>query len=236
MRSVVPRAGGARPRRAIALVSGLGDGRRIYAVHRRVDDPLVSHRDLLAGMGQLLSGGIGAVPRTMLWDNESGIGQRDRLADGAAGFCGVLGTRQVQARPYDRETKGLVERANGNLGTSILPGRTSSSPADFDTQLTDWLGLSSVSALVTLRQLGHRHPHRLVPGNLPLVGHARRGGVRPDPANCWSHQWCDIERCRRRLPARDRPAVGPLRRGRWRQKPSYCHRSPGSRSDWAGRS
>lgn len=35
--------------------------------------------DLLAGMWQLLSQCIGAVLRTLLWDNESGIGQRGRL-------------------------------------------------------------------------------------------------------------------------------------------------------------
>lgn len=95
--------------------------------------------DLLAGMWQLLSHDIGAVPRTLLWDNESGIGQRGRLAQGVSGFCGVLGTRLIQARPYDPETKGLVERANGYLGTSFLPGRTFASSADFNTQLTDWL-------------------------------------------------------------------------------------------------
>ena len=77
--------------------------------------------DLLAGMWQLIADGIGAVPRTLLWDNESGIGQRGRLAEGVAGFCGVLGTRLIQARPYDPETKGLVERANGYLATSFLP-------------------------------------------------------------------------------------------------------------------
>ena len=95
--------------------------------------------DLLAGMWQLLSRDFGAVPRTLLWDNESGIGQRGRLAQGVSGFCGVLGTRLIQARPYDPETKGVVERANGYLGTSFLPGRTFASPADFNTQLTDWL-------------------------------------------------------------------------------------------------
>ncbi|TXI62007.1 IS21 family transposase [Mycolicibacterium mageritense] len=95
--------------------------------------------DLLAGMWQLLSGHIGAVPRTLLWDNESGIGQRGRLADGVAGFCGVLGTRLIQARPYDPETKGVVERANGYLGSSFLPGRTFRSPQDFNAQLSDWL-------------------------------------------------------------------------------------------------
>ena len=95
--------------------------------------------DLLAGMWRLLSQDIGAVPRTLLWDNESGIGQRGRLAQGVAGFCGVLGTRLIQARPYDPETKGLVERANGYLETSFLPGRTFTSAADFNAQLVDWL-------------------------------------------------------------------------------------------------
>lgn len=95
--------------------------------------------DLLAGMWLLLSHFLGGVPRSLLWDNEPGIGQRGRLAEGVAGFCGVLGTRLIQARPYDPETKGLVERANGYLGTSFLPGRQFDSPADFNTQLGDWL-------------------------------------------------------------------------------------------------
>ena len=94
--------------------------------------------DLLAGMWHLLQE-IGAVPRTLLWDNESGIGQRGRLADGVTGFCGVLATRLIQTRPYDPESKGLVERANGYLETSFLPGRTFTSPADFNAQLWAWL-------------------------------------------------------------------------------------------------
>lgn len=94
--------------------------------------------DLLAGMWYLLQS-VGAVPRTMLWDNESGIGQRGRLAEGVAGFCGVLATRLIQTRPYDPESKGLVERANGYLETSFLPGRTFASPGDFNAQLWSWL-------------------------------------------------------------------------------------------------
>ncbi|WP_422747038.1 IS21 family transposase [Mycobacterium sp. WMMD1722] len=94
--------------------------------------------DLLDGMWQLLQG-FGAVPRTLLWDNESGIGQRGRLADGVAGFCGVLATRLIQTRPYDPESKGLVERSNGYLETSFLPGRTFACAADFNTQLWAWL-------------------------------------------------------------------------------------------------
>lgn len=95
--------------------------------------------DLLAGMWLLLSQYVGGVPRNLLWDNEAGIGQRGRLAEGVTGFCGVLGTRLIQTRPYDPETKGLVERANGYLQTSFLPGREFSSPEDFNTQLGDWL-------------------------------------------------------------------------------------------------
>jgi hypothetical protein len=35
--------------------------------------------------------------------------------------------------------KGLVERVNGYLLTSFLPGRTFTSTADFNAQLLDWL-------------------------------------------------------------------------------------------------
>ncbi|QHN28888.1 IS21 family transposase [Gordonia pseudamarae] len=95
--------------------------------------------DLLAGMWWALGEQIGAVPRTLLWDNESGIGQRRKLAAGVAGFCGTLGTRMIQARPYDPETKGVVERANGYLETSFLPGRSFASATDFNTQIHEWL-------------------------------------------------------------------------------------------------
>ena len=133
--------------------------------------------DLLAGMWQLLSGHIGSVPRTLLWDNESGIGQRGRLAEGVAGFCGVLGTRLIQARPYDPETKGVVERANGYLGTSFLPGRTFSSPGDFNAQLTDWLTRvanlrrHAVTRLVPAEALGvDRHAMATLPPVVPTTG------------------------------------------------------------------
>jgi hypothetical protein len=47
--------------------------------------------------------------------------------------------RLIQARPYDPETKGLVERAIGYLGSSFLPGRTFCSPAELNAQLWQWL-------------------------------------------------------------------------------------------------
>lgn len=95
--------------------------------------------DLLLGMWSLLSGQLGAVPRRLVWDNEAGIGRRGHLADGVAGFTGTLATRLVQCKPFDPESKGIVERANGFLETSFVPGRSFASPADFNSQLADWL-------------------------------------------------------------------------------------------------
>ena len=109
--------------------------------------------DLLDGMWQLLSCQLGAVPRTLLWDNEAGIGRGGRLAQGVAPFCGALATRLVQARPYDPETKGIVERANQYLETSFLPGRVFTSPVDFNAQLRAWLALANAR---TVRALAAR--------------------------------------------------------------------------------
>jgi transposase len=94
--------------------------------------------DLLAGMWELL-GSLGAVPRRLIWDNETGIGRRNSYAAGVAAFAGVLATRIVQVKPYDPESKGVVERANQFLETSFLPGRVFTSPEDFNDQLGQWL-------------------------------------------------------------------------------------------------
>jgi transposase len=56
-----------------------------------------------------------------------------------SGFRGTLGITVIQCRPRDPEAKGLVERANGYLETSFLPGRAFVGPADFNAQLADWL-------------------------------------------------------------------------------------------------
>jgi len=100
--------------------------------------------DLFAGWWQLLAQ-LGGVPRVLVWDGEGAIGQRRRrvtvLTQQAHGFRGVLGAKILICDPGDPEAKGLVERANGYLETSFLPGRVFSSPADFNTQLADWLAL-----------------------------------------------------------------------------------------------
>ena len=98
--------------------------------------------DLIAGHWALLQR-WGAVPRALVWDNESAVGSwrsgRPKLTDQFEAFRGALGIRVIQCKPRDPESKGLVERANGYLETSFLPGRSFTSPDDFNTQLLGWL-------------------------------------------------------------------------------------------------
>ncbi|MFG2078640.1 IS21 family transposase [Nonomuraea maritima] len=102
--------------------------------------------DLIAGHWRLLQR-LGAVPKKLVWDNESAIGRwnagKPQLTAAMNAFRGSLGIQVLQCRPADPEAKGLVERANGYLETSFLPGRTFTSPADFNTQLNAWLQLAN---------------------------------------------------------------------------------------------
>ncbi|TDL31555.1 IS21 family transposase [Arthrobacter nitrophenolicus] len=93
--------------------------------------------DLLGGMWSLLQE-AGAVPKQLVWDNESGIGQ-GRLTEPAAAFAGVLGCEIRQLPPRDPESKGMVERMNRYFRQGFMPGRTFASPLDFNDQLADWL-------------------------------------------------------------------------------------------------
>ncbi|AEE46996.1 Integrase catalytic region [Cellulomonas fimi ATCC 484] len=107
--------------------------------------------DLIAGHWRLLNA-MGVVPRELVWDNEAAVGSwragKPKLTEEFEAFRGVLGIGVHQCRPRDPEAKGLVERANGYLETSFLPGRMFTSPGDFNTQLADWLVLAN------------RRPHR----------------------------------------------------------------------------
>lgn len=98
--------------------------------------------DLISGHWLLLQR-LAAVPRALVWDNESAVGSwragRPRLSEEFEAFRGMLGIRVIQCRPRDPEAKGLVERANGYFETSFLPGRSFASPADFNAQLASWL-------------------------------------------------------------------------------------------------
>jgi transposase len=108
--------------------------------------PSRAAEDLFGGWWQLLSG-LGAVPRTLVWDGEAAVGRRRGkttvLTENMHAFRGTLGVKVHICAPADPEAKGLVERANGYLETSFLPGRSFDSPQDFNTQLTDWLVLAN---------------------------------------------------------------------------------------------
>ena len=91
------------------------------------------------------------MPRRLIWDNEAGIWQKGRLAHGVASFAGTLATKVVQLRPYDPESKGIVERRNGFFETSFMPGRSFSSPADFNAQLAGWLEKANARVVRTIK-------------------------------------------------------------------------------------
>ncbi len=100
--------------------------------------------DLFAGWWSLLVE-LGAVPRALVFDGEGAVGKRRRgvtlLTEATHAFRGTLGATVVICNPGDPEAKGLVERANGYLEASFLPGRAFASPADFNAQLASWVAL-----------------------------------------------------------------------------------------------
>jgi transposase len=100
--------------------------------------------DLFAGWWQLIET-LGAVPRALVWDGEGAIGRwragRPELTAECQAFRGTLAARVVVCKPADPEAKGLIERCHDYLERSFLPGRTFTSPADFNAQLQAWLAL-----------------------------------------------------------------------------------------------
>jgi hypothetical protein len=116
------------------LVMALGFSRFVAAAML----PSRQAGDLLSGMWELISQ-MGRVTKTLVWDREAAIGGTGKVTAPAAAFAGTLATKIRLAPPRDPEFKGIVERANGFLETSFLPGRVFASPADFNAQLTGWL-------------------------------------------------------------------------------------------------
>jgi transposase len=130
---------------------GFGQGAKLWTVvgvagfSRLIGALMVPSRaahDVLAGMLDVI-GQFGAVPRKVVWDQEGCIGRirqgRQVLTAEFQSFRGVLGMGAVLVGPADPEAKGLVERANGYLETSFLPGRSFTDVADFNRQLSTWL-------------------------------------------------------------------------------------------------
>lgn len=126
----------------------------IVAAHSRfISGEMVPTRqtpDLLLGTWSLLEQ-FGRVPRRLIWDNETAIGRRGRLAAGVAEFCGTLATRVHQLKVRDPESKGVVERRNGFFETSFMPGREFASPGDFNAQFAEWLERANSRRVRTLK-------------------------------------------------------------------------------------
>jgi transposase len=133
--------------------------------------------DILSGMWALICG-IGRVTRTLLWDRESAIGGTGRVSTPAAAFAGTLATQIKLAPPRDPEFKGMVERHNGFLETSFLPGRSFASAHDFNEQLTEWLARANTRTVrsiqgrpVDLLEVDYRSMLALPPVAGNVTGH-----------------------------------------------------------------
>jgi transposase len=98
--------------------------------------------DLLGGHLEVLRQ-FRAVPRMVVWDQEGAIGQwhgpKMVFTEAFQAFKGTVGMGARLCLRADPETKGIIERNNGYLETSFLPGRRFESVADFNRQLTSWL-------------------------------------------------------------------------------------------------
>ena len=139
---------------------------------REAHDLLLGHRQCLLDLG--------AVPRKGVYDNEGAIGRwrggRPVFTAAFTAFRGSLGMGAILLAPRDPESKGLVERANGYLETSFLPGRTFASPTDFDAQLQAWLPRANGRHH---RTLGCRPADRIAEDRAAM---AALPPVLPDPA------------------------------------------------------
>lgn len=141
--------------------------------------PTRESHDLLLGHLACLED-LGRVPRSGVYDNEGAIGRRrmgrQELTPAFQAFRGALGMGAVLCAPRDPEAKGLVERANGYLETSFLPGRAFASPADFDAQLAEWLARANARHH---RRLGCRPADRIEEDRAAMLA---LPPVLPDPA------------------------------------------------------
>jgi transposase len=102
---------------------------------RRVEDLIPGH--------WLLLNRFGAVPRELVWDQEGAVGAWRRgkpvLTEAFEAFRGTLGTSVRLCRARRPQAKGLVERNNDYYERAFLPGRTFTSPADFNAQIREWI-------------------------------------------------------------------------------------------------
>ena len=107
--------------------------------------------DLLWGIGRCLWS-LGALPRVLVWDRQSGLHARDgRPTDAFAAFCGQLRVDWFFCEPADPQTKGVVERLQDYLETNFEPGRAFANELDFQLQLDAWFDKANARTHKTLR-------------------------------------------------------------------------------------
>jgi transposase len=98
--------------------------------------------DVLGGHLRLLVE-LGAVPRKGVYDGEPAISvRRGRQLIYTRDYLrlkGTLGMGSIVLAKGHPERKGIVERANGYLETSFMPGRHFTDRDDFNSQLGEWL-------------------------------------------------------------------------------------------------
>jgi hypothetical protein len=98
--------------------------------------------DVLSGhVGLLVE--LGRAPRMGVYDGEPAIsvrrGRRLIYTHDYLRLKGTLGMGSIVLAKGHPERKGIVERTNGYLETSFMPGRVFADRDDFNTQLSDWL-------------------------------------------------------------------------------------------------
>ena len=94
--------------------------------------------DLLFGIRRCLWS-LGALPRTLVWDRQSGLhAGGGRPTEAFAGFCGALRVGWHFCDAGDPQAKGAVERLQEFVETSFEPGRRFANELDFQAQLDGW--------------------------------------------------------------------------------------------------
>jgi transposase len=153
--------------------------------------------DLIVGHWQLLTA-MGAVPRQLVWDNEGAVGSWRRgkptLSEEFESFRGSLGIGVHLCRPRDPEAKGLTERNSPYFETSFLPGRKFTGPADFNTQMAQWLvtangRYSRRIGCAPTAHLGRIQP-RSTPTNQPQGAHIQPSTEGPFQPSLTGHSSC----------------------------------------------
>ena len=130
-------------RSAPPQTSGIDDGVRVFAVGISWADPDAGRRRPLCRLvatsfdsgGGAAGVGVGRRGRGRAWPGTP----NPAPAPWHAGVSWLAGGQGADLQTGDPEVKGLVERFHDYLERAFLPGRVFTSPADFNTQLADWL-------------------------------------------------------------------------------------------------